>query len=277
MEKNVKSSKGEIKMDEVYLVIEHSKGVIKIPFKEIKDIDTFTMLFDNELELFAFLSNRLNFDIPTSQLDDIYVSYSYQSKTDDKTRWRSIPVKYSTDDYDLDDVEAMYAKYYQDNHTRILANTDELRHLNSDYIANYDIEKDNITDNIIALLVKAYFKDKSYMKRRTAYFRLKETGYHVKMRKKETVVSPYHAQVFPYDVSDEYKDTINDRMLEELSLHDIEELQRNSNPSLFDGQTNPKPAIPDLDEIMSLEYLTNMSIEELQSAIIRYGSRVGKK
>ena len=280
-------------MGKIELVIEYNKGVISIPFADIKSVDQFTMGYDNELELFSNLNNILNLNIKNGQLSNIYLKNSYHARSKGhKLQYQILPVKYSTDDCDLADLQQVYAKYYKDNHTRILAYREGIRYVKHDVIRNYNLNDDKITDIEIDMAVNSYFKDGSYKTYRDAYFRVKGAGYTVKTLPKVETESINKTNLSSYDTDDDYLAYLQryaalgeeeaDKALEELSYLDMEEVEKlaNEKHGLFDyldKGSKLNDQIDEIDSIMSLEALSGMSIDKLKEVIADYQNKYQKR
>lgn len=264
-------------MGVVNLVIKYNKGIISIPFKDIISLDEFTVGYDNPLELLNALNRLLNLDIKNGQLIEIYVDYLYNNKR------KRLPVKYSVDNYDIEDLKIMYAKYYKDNHVRILAYNEGIRYVKHDKIINYNLRCDDITDRDIDLAVIAYFEKAGYKKYRDAYFRLKEAGYKVRINKLVSEVD--RTNLAKYQTDDEYLsylmryasigDREHDKVIEELSYYDSDDIRMDMNNGeygLFDGinHSTKEDDTSELDELITLEAMAGKSVEELIEIVNNY-------
>ena len=250
-------------MADISLVIEYNSGPIIIPFREILGLDNFTVNYDNKEELADALKQILGLKI-NETVNGAYIQYIVKGKVS------ILPIKYSSDDFDLNDLVEVYKNYYKDDHMRIRTTEDGIKFVKHDTISDFMHNVRDVNNIDIDKAVTSFFSG-SYKKYRDAYFTVKKYGYKVKLREfsKDTNLSKY-------DVEDEYFQSLkreaslgrksHDRVLEELSLRDIEDLKKEF-PGLFDG-TQKKEKVNINNERLVLQALTGINIDELEQ---RYG------
>lgn len=276
-------------MDMIRLTIKDKDRVLSIPFKSIIDVDNFTILFDNYLELVATLNKILNLKIRNVEMVDIYITYAYKKHSSDLLKTQYLPIKYSHDNYDIQDLERVYADYYKDDYTRIKTTREGIYNVKHEAIFSY-ISGDSslITDNDIDMAVKAYFSNYSYKKYRDAYFRVTDIGYKVKINKMDINAKKIdRTNLSKYDMSSTYFNNLANyasigenehaRVMDELAGYTFEELNHDLNNldyTLFDGMGKKKENIDlDKDDMLALESLTGYDIDTLS----RYVNKENKE
>jgi len=247
------------------LIVEFSNRVISIPFKSISSLDNFTVNYDSYKELGDTLSKLLNF---SKNINDIYI----QNIVSDRKIIR-LPIKYSMDDFDVDDVKTVYKQYYKDNHQRIKTTKDGIKNVKHDTILDFIYNVCDITDMDIDKAVDSYFKG-SYKKYRDAYFTVKRYGYKVKNR---VYSDQEKIDLSKYSSEDEYFQSLmraaslgkEDEATEELSLQDMNDIKKDFK-DLFDGVKSEDKKINESYEWLSLQALSGMSAKELEDLINSY-------
>ena len=249
-------------MASVSLVLEFDDRVIAIPFRGLEKLDRFTIGYDNKVELFNSLTKLLDFRFKRERVNNIYIQYIVKDK-----KISILPVKYSQDDFDIDDLKNVYKEYYKDDHTRIKSTTNGIRHVKHETILNYLYNGLEVTNMDIDKAVDSFLKG-GYKKYRAAYFTLKKHGYKVKCREMDDEIN-----ISKYDSEDAYFQSLlrtttmdkEDEVIEELSLHDIDD-RKTDFPNLFDGTKNNEEL--DLNtERMVFEELSGISTSELEESI----------
>lgn len=275
-------------MERVYLTIEtisRRMPIIQIPFLKLKYLDEFTICFNDKIELFNTLFSLLDMPVDKYEINDLYVSYA----KDDTRELRRLPIKYSVDDYDISSLKEEYARFFDDNHTRLGYKKYGLVFVGHEVIWLSINGVRDITLREIKKAVESYMS-KGYMNKKKAYFILKENRYDVKTRQEVEndkmknqrnadnktsdrllAMEPqndYFAHLKEYALrgEEEYNE-----VMEILAGYDLEELQRNiggSDCRIVDGigkenSYTDKLAIDELHLISATGY----SIDELNILI----------
>lgn len=263
-------------MNRVSLNIIYENRVLSIPFKDLKSLDMFTINYNSYIELFNVLNKILDLKLDVNKFKDVYISYSYKRRNG-KMATCELPIRLSMDDYDIDDLKKVYADYYKDNHMRILATRDGIRHVKHDAIRTFNARSRDVTDSDIDSAVNSYF-DGSYKKYRDAYFTVVKSGYTVKNNEyfdkdNRTDLSKYQTDNEYFNYLRRYANTSDeghDKAIEILSGYDVDELKRNGMNGLFDNEEISKKE-DDLEiDTLSIEALSGKSLEELRDLIISY-------
>lgn len=265
-------------MADVYLDIEYREGVISIPFIDLQKADQFTRGFNSYPELYEALNKLLHINIKWDKVFDINIRYEYINRHNQKVVSR-LPIRLSSDDYDIEDLKEVYAKYYKDDHSRILFTTGGIKHVAHDTIKDFLTNVKDITDRDIDLAVNSYFMHGSYKKYRDAYFAVNFAGYDVKESEKEKE-DKKNINLGEYSSRDEFLDYLirysligedeRDKAIEILSLYDLDDLSSEF-ANLFDGLKNKdeKKKINLGEEEVFLCATTGYNIEELRSMVGR--------
>ncbi len=254
-------------MSDFRLILKFKGRVIAIPFKKIENLDAFTVNYDNKKELAEAIKRILGINI-NGMVYDVYI----QQVINDK-KLSILPVKYSSDDFDIDDLVNVYKQYYKDDHMRIKTTDGGIKFVKHDTINNFLHNVRDVTNMDIDKAVNSFFKG-NYRKYRDAYFTVKSYGYIVRLNSQKSIdISDYHNE-------DEYfqflqriaslSDEKRDRVIEELSLYDLEDLEKMI-PGFFDG-TKGKKTINIDEERQALSLLSGIGIDELEE---RFGNRRG--
>jgi len=240
MEKNVSSVKEEIMIENVsgvYLRIFTKVGIYDIPYKNIEQLDNFTVHFINKKDLI----NKL-FGKNSSLIDNVEISYSFSK--DGKTRTQKLPIKFLDDNFDEHDLRSKYRKYLENNGNKIYLNKWKINYA----ITNGRIKSGRGGDITTSELDKAVADawGKGYKTKRDIYFALKNEGIDVEI-----------LPTFPYEerqlsLNDKIKgidsgnpyieylqSSLNDDpekrafVMEQLSMFDLDSLENIKAP--FDG------------------------------------------
>lgn len=270
-------------MKNIKLNVIYDNMIVSIPFKNIKMLDCFTMRFLNPLEICACI-NRL-YDLEIDKTQFMGVTISYDKDKNGNIAYVELPVKLYSDNYDLESVRTMYTQFFKDDRKRIkewkygIRNVKKHKALD-DYVFG---RNDKISDTEIENAVYAYFEGSSYLKYRNAYFNLIENGYNVLINEDDFLdIKPIRkTDLGLYNIEDTYfQSLINmsklgeeeaDKVIELLSLHDLDEIKRNivsSEHSLFDGnlsQFDRDKYVDSIykDDLLALEYFSGRKIDEL--------------
>lgn len=167
-------------MERVYLTIEtlsRRMPIIQIPFLKLKYLDEFTTGFNGKAELTSVLFSLLDMPVSKYEIDSLYISYA----KDETKELRQLPIKYSLDDYDVDDLKKVYTKFFDDDHTRVGYKKYGLVFVGHEAIWLAINGVRDIAFEEIKKAVDAYMS-RGYMNKRNAYFILKENRYNVKTR-----------------------------------------------------------------------------------------------
>lgn len=276
-------------MDKVKInIIYKDFGIVSIPFPNIKSCDEFTVGYQNNIELANTLARILNFNIGDKKIVDVYLEYSYQSRMSDRIITKQLPVKYSCDNFDFDDLRLVFAKFYQDDRDRIFEE-DGIRNVQSSVMRDYINKRTTtITDTSIQITVNSYLKN-NYKANRDAYFLLKQNGYSVKIN--EVFVENYQTPngLGPIDMKSGYFNYLKKyasqgqeemaEVMDEIQRYDVEELREEIGISGYDNfdtirKNSYQQKYSGDDELLELEGLTGKSIDELKELLEIYKNEV---
>lgn len=258
----------------INLCIVTKDKVFRIPFATIRQLDMFTVRYNNDCELINSLIRILDLPVDFEEVKGISMQYVYSDKI--------LPIKYFSDNYNVDSVISSYVYYLQSDQRRL--DGYGIRNVVKVLEPNY---KNMIFDNsYVEILAKRYLKN-DYRKIRDAYFLVKKYMIvkidKVKPRKK-------HEEGMKYsDVDDNYVEYLiscfnrseEDYMmaLEELSMMDLKELEMKLGSyslGVIDGVKIDDYDQCDLDDIKELVRLTGIDIETLRQ-IVNYNNGYKKK
>ena len=273
-------------MENVRLKVIYDKMSIEIPFKDILNLDEFTRRFNSPLEICGCINRIYELGYDKEEFQDSVVLYDKKNKNS-KLKDLKLPVRLERDNYLEDSVRSEYKRFFKDDRTRLREWKYGVRSVKGnkaldDYVFG---RSDMISDSNIERVVELYLN--SYSKYRQAYFTLLEHGYNVEFEKeddKKKIVN--RTDLSLYDTGNTYYDSLKryglldeekaDKVIEELSLEDLEVLRReftNSRYSLFDGnikKISNEDRISEIqsEDLMVLEYMTGYGIDILKDKTI---------
>lgn len=173
---------------DIYLVIEYESGIIYLPFKSIKDVDAFTVEYDNLLELAASIGDILELGIPKKEITDVYLSQGKDKVFDDMQEHapnrRYLAVKYSNNDFVQDDIRKVFISYLGSN----IGAKDKpygLEQVIMNYCNKYN-KGNNLSASDIEKIASLYLGD-NYVRYKDFYFTYKDRGYKFKISRNEHV------------------------------------------------------------------------------------------
>lgn len=255
-----------------FLNIETKNGLIMIPFLGLKELDCFTVGFDNLEDLITSLSKILDLSLDVLDVLNIYITGSRYKKTRNSSLFY---VKYSCDNYNYESLRDMFSLYLKQDHRRI--RKCDIRFVTTGGIDRF-LDGGEITDQEIDLAVNAFLK-KDYKKMRDVYFMIKDDVSIRTLKNDSTNIERSNISSLEA-VEDSFVQNLIERasrgedldaIMEELSLVDLEDISSalsGSRRDIFDGLTDEETR--DLENIYSLEMLTNMSIEDIKSIQTEY-------
>ena len=253
--------------NKVILNIETKSGKIVIPFIGLKELDCFTMGYNNDIELIESLSKMLNLSLNVDYVLRLYIT---SDKYKDRKNSSLSCIKYSGDNYNIDSLGEMLSLYLKQDHRRI-RNCD-VRFVITDGMVKFNAGKD-ISDRDIDIAVKVFLKV-NYKKHRDMYFMIKNFGgiRIDKLAKEDRNRDRMHISKMSTSDEDSFvqylielasrnEDKL-DKVIDELSRVELEDISRvleDGKNDLFDGFGNG-----DTDEdLYALESLTEMNIEQI--------------
>ena len=278
-------------MDRVVLIVSYGNGIIiKIPFKNLKDLDEFTINFNNIFDLGITLIRILNLDVSENAILGGTISYLKKDTKSGKLIEIDKPIKYNIDDYELNSLKDTYCKFFIDDRNRIKNKDFGLCNVEHSTIKNFVLGKTiSITDLDIQKAVNAYFTE-GYLKYRDAYFNLKKEGYiipRIKVQEKNNVKNNLNS----FDTENEYFAYLQNyanigeekyaKAMDILSGYDSDEIRHdmiNGQYGVFDG-TIQNSIYEDTDKYryiaLALEKLSGHSLQELIDMNDFYGNKKG--
>ena len=176
-------------MDTVYLVIEFENRIVYLPFRDLKSVDSFTVGFDNLLELAASINDYLSLGIPNDQILDVYLSEDIDQVNNDMQEFdkRYLSVKFSRDDFIKEDLEKKMINYLKSDINRINLNAG-LKKVKDNYQKKYN--KELLSDKDIGRITLLYLGD-DYKRYKESYYQLKDDGHKVKIREHDINYAKY--------------------------------------------------------------------------------------
>lgn len=274
-------------MNKVKLTVNYGNyGVISIPFPNLKSCDEFTMGFDNMDDLGIALNDILGLGINQLIVVSSGVNYEYKAKGSNEINTQYLDVRFSGDVYDIEELKALYAEFFQDDRSRINNSKNGIWYVKHENVREFVSGYKNISDESIVKAVNSYL-DGSYKKTRDVYFILKNNGYVAIPKKKEDKTNLVRSDLSSFDAKTPYYAYLKDysmrgeeeyaKAMDFLAGEELDDLQRgmvNLGYGVFDGavQNNDRSAMNLSDEMMSLEELSGKSIEELMDIVQEYKS-----
>ena len=120
----------------IFLVLQYDYQYIYIPFNSLKDVDNYTVGFDNPLDLVATTGSILELNMPNEEILDAYLSEGEDKITDDSQEFkrRYLTIKYRRDDYVKDDLERKFSEYISFNlHNKVFDEFNGLKNFYDKY------------------------------------------------------------------------------------------------------------------------------------------------
>lgn len=246
MEENVSSNREEImneKISGVYLQILTNNAVYDIAFKNIEQLDQYTIQFKNKADLIRTL-----FGENAHLINDIYIKYVY--KTKEFIKEEKLPIKYQTDNFSESNVKGTFHKHLE---------THPEERYKKKWQVMYPItngrNKNNAFGDIgakeLAVAIDTIWA-KGYKVRRDIYFALKDLGYKIEIlptfdfSDRKPDIRKRIAGITPQDNYSEYLQSHaklgeDERAsaMEQLSMFDLEDLLKMNAP--IDGAVSNDP------------------------------------
>lgn len=149
----------------INLYIETNQGRLVIPFRGIREVDSFTVEFNNRLEFLPILFRILNVPVSVNDVNMMYLSYKNSEELHCFDYDVCLPLKYGKDNYNIDSVVENFAAYLKQDFKRLDA--DGVRNVGMNIV--HDFNSKCVKNYEIDLIAKAYLKD-DYRKIRDTYF-----------------------------------------------------------------------------------------------------------
>lgn len=140
--------------------------IIKIDFPSLEALDGFTVNFNNKEDLSYFIFDDEN------RINDVKVEYTYKKVNREETATVNLEVKYSDDNYDVEDLKQVFEDYIYKNPNKI-KNTN----FNFKYFIR-DLEETNyyeISKSYLHIIINRMFS-RGYKTIRNIYFELKKNN-----------------------------------------------------------------------------------------------------
>lgn len=168
----------------VYLVIQFDSQIVCIPFVNLKLLDSYTMMYDNLLELAASINKTLNLGISNYEIQDVYLSERIDKINDDSQGFkkRYLEVMYSRDSFEYSELESKLASYIKHNIDRLeeFIGLDLVINRYRHKYENIHLFSDDDIDKIAKLYLGTFYK-----RHKECFFKLKDKKYSFKMQMKE--------------------------------------------------------------------------------------------
>lgn len=273
-------------MGKVDLCIQTKRGVFSIPFKKWKNLDQFTISYGNKDELITALNGIFELSIDSNEIhkEDMYILYTRQyfnrGRRDTHVIVKTLSCfdfKYSSDNYDENDLMYVYQRYLKENFDRVRMSP--IINVSTSAMINYKDFNMSLSEFDIDLAVKSYFANHQYRAKREIYYELKKCGYKVKIKPViEKIKDTPNRDLSSFKTNDEYLDYLVqklssgdfdlDQIMDEISAYDMEEL---SGFRKLDGETTK--SINRMDKLYELSELTGLSINELLEMAMNFSSK----
>lgn len=286
--------------ERVYLNVDTNDGLMFIPFIGLKELDLYTVGFQNGFELINSLNRMLDISINIDSVKRIYISGDMYKKSD---KGSLSEIKYSSDNFDKELLAKMYALYLKQDRRRVMKS--DIRNIITKGMVMFKGGK-SLSDRDIEKAVEIYF-DKDYKNQRDAYFLIKDfaktmmidgknisldrrvsdknVSFKENKEKRMNVLDMLETRkdgYFKYLLELFSSDRIQyDKVMDELSGYSLEELSNvldMRGKRLFDGLTidtknndnNLDRDSIDDEDLYMLEYCTGMSLDMLQDLVYEF-------
>lgn len=153
--------------ERVYLNVDTNEGLLFIPFVGLRELDLFTVGYENSFELINSLNRMLDIFIDIDSVKRIYISGDMYKKSDKGSLSK---IKYSSDNFDKELLAKMYALYLKQDRRRVMRS--DIRNIITEGMVKFKGGK-SLSDKDIEKAVEIYF-DKDYKNQRDAYFIIKD-------------------------------------------------------------------------------------------------------
>lgn len=259
-----------------YLQMEYGNKVISIPFGNLKNIDNYTIRFENREKFLNHIFRVLNVNISTSDIGKVYLLL--ENKLGEEFDYEyCLPIKYSNNNFNFDSLKLAFTEYLQKNHNRI--RMFDIIHVKLPYMMHFKDELSDITNEEIKMAVNAYFNGDSYKKMRVVYFAIcgevnikvdkvntdKELDVRDGLSKLESNEDDYVQYLIELSSRGEAE---RERALEELSMMDIADVISRlprAYRGVLDGASDLSMVNP--QDILEFEMLTGYGIESLREIV----------
>jgi len=260
----------------VFLNIETNYGDIRIPFMGLKELDYFTVGYNDSEELINSLIKVLDLPMLFSDVSRIYIDgKDYTNNGNSSINY----IKYRGDNYDMESVQNMLSLYLRQDHRRI--RFCDVRYVKTDSMIRFNAGM-SITDREINMAINSFLKDRYgnyiYKKVRDMYFLVKNFGgvkinklyadyistYDVNLSKVEAKEDDFYQYLIEYSSHGENE---FEKAIDELSIIELENIKSTiEDGNLFDG-IKKEEDYELVEDINALESLTGLSIESLKKIV----------
>ena len=256
---------------------------INVPFVKLQELDGYTILFNNQKELVEKLISLLEIPVDSTQVRHVLVECTPINKNGKPYKAKYLPIKYSGDNYDSNNLKKVFVDYLLEDYDRI--KEFDIRHISSKPIQDYLYGNGTLTPYNIYHAVESYFERDSYCKKRDVYFTLKKNKRKVYIREVDDIHLREKNPLLKASFDDEYLDSLAryarqgeeeyDYVMDIIAGSDIEDLERKT----IDKHYGVVDAVYDSmkDDITKLELFTRRSIYELRDIANREIKRSGKR
>lgn len=267
---------------EIYLKIDTYNGVITIPFKNIEEVDRFTVIYSNMTLLVSNLIKILKLKIDLYDVSAVYLTEDkYKRELDEEC----LPIKYSGDNFNYESLHDAFVNYIKADQNRILTTDmryvkvrEIIKYFDTRYIDPYEIER----------AVRAFFNGTGYKRKRNTYFMIKdEEGIKIKIDKVDFNCSIDRRDLSQYannsdedsylshliELSQRSPEMI-DRIIDEIAqadLEDISGLTQRDGYGIVDGVSDTSMLLN--GQIELLEETTGISIDQLRENHTNFGRK----
>lgn len=260
----------------VFLNIETNYGVIRIPFMGLKELDYFTIGYNDSEELINSLIKVLDLPMLFSDVSRIYIDgKDYTNNGNSSINY----IKYRGDNYDMESVQNILSLYLRQDHRRI--RFCDVRYVKTEGMIRFNGGM-SITDREINMSINSFLKDRYgnyvYKKVRDMYFLVKKFGgvkinklyadyistYDVNLSKVEAKEDDFYQYLIEYSSHGENE---FEKAIDELSIMELENIKSTiEDGNLFDG-IKKEEDYELVEDINALESLTGLSIESLKKIV----------
>lgn len=270
----------------IYLKFDTDKGIVTIPFKNIKSVDQFTIIYDDIDQLVGSIIDVLKLPLSVYDVNSVYLTYDkYNMGLNVET---CMPIKYSGDNFNFESLKDAFAKYIQNDQSRILST--DMKYVKGYELSRY-FERGYLDNYEISRAVNAFFSENAgYKRRRDMYFFIKESdeGIPVKIDSVDFEIDikgglksfstygggeedDYLSYLLEFAQRGEKELEIAMDAISQFDLEDLERLRKNNSFGIVDGVRDDSILMERQKTLLAVT--TGMSIEKLRLSCNSFGRK----
>lgn len=268
----------------IYLKIDTVYGVITIPFLGLREVDDFTVRYDNLKELVMSLIKTMNLDFDLYDTEGVYLTYDKYKRGYDES---CLEIKYKSDNFNYDSLINALCEYLLEDPKRIWQS--DIRYVKTDGMISF-MNTGRISRFEIKNIVNAYLNN--YKRKRDMYFFLKNSsknGLLIKIDKLIEEDTSRNTDLSCYDLEDDsylsyliqlykrgnYEFGEAMEYIAKADLQELEKLLKKDGYGVVDGVSDNTTSM--YRDIKMLEIYTGISIENLRLNHSGFGRKKGNK